>query len=267
MNSAATRIHRDADMVTAIEVENVQDGETVTTRLEADHFISSMPISTMVLHMVPPAPPAIQAAAKKLRYREFIVVALIIDGTDPFPDNWIYIHDPEVKAARIQNFRSWSADLVPEAGKSSIGMEYFCEEGDEMWGAADADLIQLAAKEIEMLGLAKAASVTDGAVIRQRKAYPVYDDEYREALNMIRGWLSDFRNLQVVGRNGMHSYNNMDHSVLTATLAVDNILGGAHDLWAVDVDQDHNEDVEASAEIKSETPSASQNAAPIREVA
>lgn len=263
MNSVATRVHREGNLVTAIEVESVQDGETVTTRLEADHFISSMPISTMILGMVPPAPPAIQAAAKRLRYRAFMVVALIVDGPDPFPDNWIYIHDPEVKAARIQNFRSWSEDMVPEAGKSSIGMEYFCEEGDEMWSADDADLIKLAAKEIEMLGLAKAASVKDGAVIRQHKAYPVYDDEYREALNMIRGWLSDMSNLQVVGRNGMHSYNNMDHSVLTATLAVDNILGASHDLWAVDVDQEHNEDVEASAEIAD----ASDHPAPVREVA
>ncbi len=263
MNSTATRVHREGNLVTAIEVESLQDGETVTTRLEADHFISSMPISTMILGMVPPAPPAIQAAAKRLKYRAFIVVALILDGSDPFPDNWIYIHDPEVKAARIQNFRSWSEDMVPEAGKSSIGMEYFCEEGDEMWNADDADLIQLAAKEIEMLGLAKASVVKDGMVIRQHKAYPVYDDEYREALNMIRGWLSDMSNLQVVGRNGMHSYNNMDHSVLTATLAVDNILGASHDLWAVDVDQDHNEDVEASAEIASEASAP----APMNEIA
>lgn len=265
MNSRAVAVHREGNMVTAIEVESSQNGETVTTRLEADHFISSMPISTMILGMVPPAPPAIQAAAKRLKYRAFMVVALIIDGPDPFPDNWIYIHDPEVKAARIQNFRSWSEDFVPEAGKSSIGMEYFCEEGDEMWSADDADLIKLAAKEIEMLGLAKAASVKDGTVIRQHKAYPVYDDEYREALNMIRGWLSDMSNLQVVGRNGMHSYNNMDHSVLTATLAVDNILGGSHDLWAVDIDQEHNEDVEASAEIAdvSDAPTPT----PAREVA
>ena len=256
MNSAATQIHREGDMVTAIEVESVQNGETVTTRLEADHFISSMPISTMVLNMMPPAPPAIQSAAKKLRYRAFVVVALIVEGADPFPDNWIYIHDPEVKAARIQNFRSWSEDMVPDADKSSIGMEYFCEEGDEMWAADDAALIAMAAKEFEMLGLGKAASVKDGAVIRQTKAYPVYDDEYREALNMIRGWLSDFRNLQVVGRGGMHSYNNMDHSMMTATLAVDNILGGANDLWAVDVDQGDSEDVESSAEIGSEDTSA-----------
>lgn len=237
MNSPAMRIYREGDMVTAIEVENAQDGDTVTTRLEADQFISSMPISTMVLNMMPPAPPAIQAAAKKLRYRAFIVVALIIDGKDPFDDNWIYVHDPEVKTARIQNFRSWSEDMVPDASRASIGMEYFCEEGDEMWNASDADLIALAAQEIEKLGLAKTASVVDGTVVRQTKAYPVYDEEYREALNMIRGWLSDFRNLQVVGRNGMHSYNNMDHSMLTATLAVDNILGATNDLWTVDVDQ------------------------------
>jgi len=246
-NSTATRIFREGDKVTAIEVETITEGEKVTTRLEADQFIASMPISTLVLSTVPPAPPAIQAAAKRLRYREFVVVALILDETQMFPDNWIYINSPEVKVGRIQNFRSWSEDMVPEANRSSVGMEYFCQEGDELWSADDAELIKLAAEEIEQLGLAKAASVVDGKVIRQHKAYPVYDDEYREALNMIRGWLSDMQNLQVVGRNGMHRYNNQDHSMLTAMLAVDNILGGSNDLWSVNVDQDYHEDIESSS--------------------
>ncbi|MCP5397823.1 MAG: GDP-mannose 4,6-dehydratase [Sphingobium sp.] len=250
MNSNAMRVYREGDVVTALEVESpTQSGETLVTRLEADHFISSMPISDLVLSMVPPAPPSIQAAAKKLRYREFIVVALILDEQKMFPDNWIYIHSPDVKVGRIQNFRSWSEDMVPDASKSSVGMEYFCQEGDELWNMDDDALIKLASEEIESLGLAKASAVVDGTVIRQEKAYPIYDDHYREALSMIRGWLSDIKNIQVVGRNGMHRYNNQDHSMMTAMLAVDNILGGNSDLWSVDVDQDYNEDIESSANI------------------
>jgi protoporphyrinogen oxidase len=128
-------------------------------------------------------------------------------------------------------------------------MEYFCQEGDELWNMDDDALIKLASEEIESLGLAKASAVVDGTVIRQEKAYPIYDDHYREALSMIRGWLSDIKNIQVVGRNGMHRYNNQDHSMMTAMLAVDNILGGNSDLWSVDVDQDYNEDIESSANI------------------
>ncbi len=250
LNSSATRIFREGDMVSAIEIETTDDGDKVTTRIEADHFISSMPISTLVLSMVPPAPPAIQAAAKKLHHREFLTVTLILDGKDPFPDNWIYIHNPEVKVARIQNFRAWSPDMVPNGDASSIGMEYFCQENDELWSMDDAELVRLAATELEQLGIAKASKVVDGAVFRQVKAFPIYDSGYREALGMIRGWLTDIRNLQVVGRNGMHSYNTMDHSMLTAMLAADNILGGSNDLWTVDVDQEYHGDVESSVAIR-----------------
>ncbi|MGD9810366.1 MAG: NAD-dependent epimerase/dehydratase family protein [Sphingobium sp.] len=250
MNSSAARIYREGDLVVAMEVEKTGDGERGTVRVEADHFISSMPISTLVLSMVPPAPPAIQAAAKSLRYREFLTVALIIEGKDPFPDNWIYVHSPEVRVARVQNFRAWSEELVPDASRSSIGMEYFCQENDDLWSMDDAALIKLASAEIEQLGIAKAASVVDGKVIRQVKAFPIYDNSYRDALGMIRGWLSDLRNLQVVGRNGMHRFNNQDHSMLTAMLAADNILGGSNDLWSVSVDEGYNADVEASVTFK-----------------
>lgn len=249
MDAAVTRIFREGDMVTAIETESKAGGERSTTRLEADHFISSMAISQLVLAMDPPAPPAIRAAAQKLHYRDLIVVALILDEADPFPDNWIYIHSPEVKVGRIQNYRSWSEDFVPDKDRSSVGLEYFCQEGDEFWNTSDADLIRLAAGEMEKLGLGKAGAVVDGTVVRQQKAYPVYDDDYREALNMIRGWLSDIKNLQVVGRNGMHHYNNQDHSMMTAMLAVENILGGSNDLWSVNVEEGYHEDIESSARI------------------
>jgi protoporphyrinogen oxidase len=199
--------------------------------------------------MDPPPPAVILEAARKLRYRDFLIVTLILNRADPFPDNWIYIHSPDVQVGRIQNFRSWSEAMVPEPDRASIGMEYFCQEGDELWCSPNEDLIKQASREIEHLGLAKASEVVDGTVIRQEKAYPVYDGTYREALDLIRGWLANLENLQVVGRNGMHRYNNQDHSMLTAMLAVQNLLGGEHDLWSVNVEKEYHEDIEASADL------------------
>ncbi len=241
LNTRVIRIRHDADSIRSVEVGNGDDQASGADHLEADQFISSMPLSALVAAMAPPAPAAIQAAARRLKYRDFVMVALILDRPDPFPDNWIYIHSPKVQVGRIQNFRAWSEAMAPDPNRSSIGMEYFCQQGDALWAMDDAALIRHAASELDALGLAPAAAVVDGSVIRQSKAYPVYDHEYQEALGMIRGWLANFRNLQVVGRNGMHRYNNQDHSMLTAMMAVDNILGGNHDLWSVNVDKEYHE--------------------------
>ena len=248
MQSGVTRVYHDEEAVQAMEVVTTGD-KPESYRFEADEFISSMPIAELVMAMVPPAPAAIRAAAKKLKYRDFLIVTLILEGRDLFPDNWIYIHSPEVKVGRIQNFRSWSEDMVPDANRSSIGMEYFCQEGDALWTTDNAKLIEQASAELELLGLAKASSVVDGTIIRQPKAYPVYDGEYREALDMIRGWLAGFENLQMIGRNGMHRYNNQDHSMLTAMLAVKNVLGGTNDLWSVNVEKEYHEDIEAAPDL------------------
>ena len=254
MNSAVTAVYRNKDSVLGIEV-TVDGTPSKAYRCDVDHLISSMPISELIAIMNPPAPAAIRAAAAKLRHRDFLIVTLILEGRDLFPDNWIYIHSPEVQVGRIQNFRSWSEDMVPEDDRSSIGMEYFCQAGDDLWAKDDAALLHQAAAELESLGLAKASAVVDGTVIRQPKAYPVYDGDYREALDMIRGWLAGFRNLQAVGRNGMHRYNNQDHSMLTAMLAVKNILGGAHDLWSVNVEKEyHEDDVESAPDLTRSTP-------------
>jgi protoporphyrinogen oxidase len=249
MGSAVVGIQHIDQKVSGVLVREQKDGQSTTALLQADHFISSMPLGELILAMNPPAPVSIQAAAEKLRYRDFLIVVLILNRADPFPDNWIYIHSPEVRVGRIQNFRSWSKEMVPDPATSSIGMEFFCQQGDELWNASDEDLIRQATSELASLGLAMSAQVIDGHVIRQEKAYPVYDRDYREALDMIRGWLSGFTNLQVVGRNGMHRYNNQDHSMMTAILAVQNILGGDHDLWSVNVEQEYHEDVELSAKL------------------
>ena len=251
MNAEVHRIIRDGQYVKAVEVMQTDDPQHGTYRIEADQFISSMPITALVLNMVPPAPAAIQEAARKLRYRDFLIVTLIIDGKDLFSDNWIYIHSPDVQVGRIQNFRSWSEAMVPDPTKASIGMEYFCQEGDDLWVKSREELIEQATRELEFLGLAMPGQVVDGTIIRQPKAYPVYDEDYQEALDMIRGWLAEIPNLQVVGRNGMHRYNNQDHSMMTAMLAADNILGGSNDLWAVNVDKEYHEESVSSEKKQS----------------
>ncbi len=249
MNSRVSRIYHAEDKVLALEVFEGHAPVQRRYRLEADHFISSMPLSELVLVMTPPAPAAIRQAAKMLRYRDFLIVVLILDAPDLFPDNWIYIHSPDVKVGRIQNFRSWSEEMIPNAHTCSLGMEFFCQQDDDFWAKSDEDLIAQATRELEFLQLASSSKVIDGHVIRQEKAYPVYDGDYRQSLDMIRGWLAGFENLQVVGRNGMHRYNNQDHSMVTATLAVENILGENHDLWSVNVEQEYHEDVESSANL------------------
>jgi protoporphyrinogen oxidase len=179
-----------------------------------------------------------------------------------FPDNWIYIHSPEVEVGRIQNFRSWSEEMLPDEDHSSLGLEYFCNEDDDLWKKNDDELLAQAERELRKLNLVGNAPVIDGTVIRQRKAYPLYDGDYRDALNTIREWLDNFPNLQVVGRNGMHRYNNQDHSMLTAMLAVENILGSEHDLWSVNVEEEYHE--EAASKATSSRPAVAECNNPVR---
>ena len=207
----------------------------------ADHFINSMPITHLVERLDPPPPQDVLDAARGLSYRDFVVVALVVDQDEMFPDNWIYIHSPEVQVGRVQNFKNWSPAMVPDPSKTCLGMEYFCTKGDGLWGMADEDLIALATRELAQIGLAGKGEVEDGTVIRQRMAYPVYDGTYQAHLQTIRDWLSRFENLQTVGRAGMHRYNNQDHSMLTAMLAAKNILGERHELWDVNVERSYHE--------------------------
>ncbi|WP_134681766.1 NAD(P)/FAD-dependent oxidoreductase [Paracoccus ravus] len=217
------------------------DPETPITWQPADHVISSLDLRALIAAIDPPPPPEIRKAAAKLRYRDFLIVTLILDHPDPFPDNWIYVHT-RVKVGRIQNFRAWSPDMLPDKHTASIGMEYFCQEGDGLWTMPDDELRALAAAELEELGLAAASTVITGTVIRQPKAYPVYDSHYQEALCVIRTWLSQFENFQTVGRNGLHRYNNQDHSMLSAIYAAQNIMGARHDLWEVNVERSYHEE-------------------------
>lgn len=239
LRSQVGKIFWENDRVTSLEVKH--NGET--RRVFGDHFISTMPIRELIENMVPAVPREVLEAARKLKYRDFLTVALVIDNPDLFPDNWIYIHDSDVKVGRIQNFKNWSQDMVPDQTKTCLGLEYFCFEGDGLWTLPDEELVALGRKEIDLLELASAEDVVDGCVVRMPKAYPVYDSEYKEALKIIKHFIEKIHNLQLVGRNGMHRYNNQDHSMLTAMLAVRNLLGATYDLWKVNDDNNYHEEV------------------------
>lgn len=213
-----------------------------TQRLEAEHFISTMPIRSLVRAFDPKPPAEVREAGDGLRYRDFVVVALILDKEKLFTDNWIYIHTPGVKVGRIQNFNNWSEAMVPEKGRTCLGMEYFCFEGDGLWTSKDEDLVKLATEELGKLGLADPKLVVDGTVVRMPKAYPIYDSAYRAHLDNARAYLDGFANLHPVGRNGMHKYNNQDHSMLTAMMVVWNMYGARHDVWAVNTDFEYHEE-------------------------
>ena len=215
------------------------DGEQ---RLEAEHFISTMPLRSLVRALGPAVPETVRRAAEGLAYRDFILVALILDKPKLFPDNWIYCHTPGLKVGRVQNFNNWSPAMVPDPDKTCLGMEYFCFKGDGLWQQEDQELVALAARELTVLGLARGAKVLEGTVVRMPKAYPIYDAAYRGHLDIIRPFLDAIPNLHTIGRNGMHKYNNQDHSMYTAMLMVANLEGAAQDLWAVNDDLDYHEE-------------------------
>ncbi len=238
METPVLRLERSGNRIVAA---HVTEGDDIR-RVEADHFVNSMDLRRLILNIDPPPPDEVVAAAHKLRYRDFLIVGLVIDHPDPFPDNWVYVHSADVKVGRIQNFRAWSPEMVPNDTHASIGMEYFCQEGDGLWTSDDETLIALAAREMEQLGLARADEVVDGTVVRQPKAYPVYDTDYREAVETIAEWCQTLENFQTCGRNGLHRYNNQDHSMITAMFAARCILGGDYNVWDVNVERSYHEE-------------------------
>ncbi len=220
-------------------VEAVEAGGQV---YPCSHLISSMPVRDLIEALSPSPSEELLAAAADLHYRDFLTVALVVNKRDLFPDNWIYVHDATVKLGRIQNFLNWSPEMVPNQSTTCLGLEYFCFEGDGLWTMPDQDLIELGKRELGILGLVNPADVIDGAVVRMQKAYPVYDGTYEAAMQKVRAFLPRVPNLQLTGRNGMHRYNNQDHSMFTAMLAARNILGGRYDLWQVNVEQEYHEE-------------------------
>ncbi len=237
LESTVVRMHHEGEQIITVDVMN----DKQQTVYRPKQIISSMPLRNLINALSPPPPETVIAAANALSYRDFVTVALIVDAVALFQDNWIYVHDDLVRVGRIQNYKNWSPDMVPDQTKTCLGMEYFCTVGDDLWSMSDQDLVLLATHELEAIGLAKKDMIRDGVVVRMPKAYPVYNEEYPQAVATIREYLDRFVNLQVVGRNGMHRYNNMDHSMLTGMMAVQNLSGGKHDLWAINADEEYHE--------------------------
>ncbi len=235
---AVSRLRHSQGRVHAVAVSDPSGPERW---VEADQVISSMPIGELVLALDPPAPEPVLRLARRLHYRDFLTVCLVVDRPQVFADNWIYVHSPEVRVGRIQNFKNWSPAMVPDPAKTSLGLEYFVNQGDSLWSSSDASLVALARDEAARLGLLAPSEVEDGAAVRMAKAYPVYDGGYRETIAGLREYLGGLRNLQVIGRGGQHRYNNQDHSMLAGLHAARNVAGADHDVWAVNVEPSYHE--------------------------
>jgi len=257
VNADVVRIERTGSHVDRVVVASNGCEE----RIEASEFLSTMPLTEFVQRLDPPPPAEVLEASRRLTYRDFLTVCLIVNRQTLFPDNWIYVQDPEVQVGRIQNFKNWSPDMVPDPTKSSLGLEYFCNEGDALWSMADDELIELGKRELERVGLARAADVEDGCVFRVEKAYPVYDSDYERYLQTLRDFVGELDNFQTLGRNGLHRYNNQDHAMLTGMLAVRNLQNGEHhDLWAVNADQEYHEEMEIPESVVEEAMAAVESA-------
>ncbi len=244
MNTKATKVRYAGGAATSVVAESADGTET---EYPCSAVISSMPITALLRSMDPPVPPEVKKAADDLHYRDFLTVALVVPEAAGFPDNWIYIHSPAVKVGRIQNFGSWSPFLVKD-GKTCLGLEYFVFEGDEYWTMSDEALVELGKRELNILGLVDPSLVEAGYVVRMPKAYPHYDSDYKANVDVLRGWLAEHApNVHPVGRNGMHKYNNQDHSMYTAMLTVENLLGAHHDVWSVNVEEDYHEESSPAA--------------------
>jgi protoporphyrinogen oxidase len=244
--SRVVRVHHDGRRVSGVDVEL---GDDETRREACGSLISSMPIATLVQAMEPKAPREVLDAARSLRYRDFLIVGLIVERAELFPDNWIYIHSPEVRVGRVQNFKNWSPDMVSDPGLSFVGLEYFANRGDELWSRTDDELVELGASEGERIGLLDAQEVRAGTVVRMPRAYPVYDGEYEASLRVLRDWLGGFENLFTVGRNGQHRYNNQDHSMLAGLFAARNVAGTAElDVWSINEESSFHEEVRREEE-------------------
>jgi protoporphyrinogen oxidase len=246
LNSDVVQINRTGNRIDSIVISDSGDQKTI----QGTHFISSMPLTDFVKRLKPEPHSEVLKAAEGLKYRDFLTVCLIVGKPELFPDNWIYVHDPAVRVGRIQNFKNWSPDMVPDLSKTSLGLEYFCTEGDELWNMQDGDLIELGKREVQRIGLANYSDIESGCVFRVPKSYPVYDSDYRESLATLKTFVSSFDNFQTIGRNGLHRYNNQDHAMLTGMLAVRNLaLGEQNDLWSVNADQEYHEEIRAETEI------------------
>jgi protoporphyrinogen oxidase len=238
LNHRAVSVNHEDDRVTSVTVRTNGHVE----EHPVDSVVSSIALSDLVKSLDPAPPPEVLAAADRLRYRDFCLVALMTTQDEPFPDNWIYIHDPGTRAGRVQNFGAWSSDMV-QPGTTCLGVEYFCFEGDDIWEMSDEDAVAMATAEMAKLGLLDPTKVIDGVKVRVPKAYPMYDANYEEAVAVLKEYVGRFENLVTCGRNGLHRYNNQDHSMWTAILATLNLVDGTdYDVWSVNAEAEYHEE-------------------------
>lgn len=240
LNAPVVKINRVHDKIVSATIKR----NGTHQEIKGDQFLSTIPLRELVQAIRPNAPTEILKAAQDLKYRDFFTVGLIIDKPSIFPDNWIYIHSPEVQVGRIQNFKNWSPEMVPDARMTTLGLEYFCFDTDKIWNKDDRELIEMGKEEAVELKFANKKQILDGLVIRSPKTYPIYDEGYRERIEMIKNYLSSIKNLQTMGRNGLHRYNNQDHSMLSALYAIRNILGEKHSVWDINIDDEYHETIE-----------------------
>jgi protoporphyrinogen oxidase len=243
-------VETDGCRVQSMQVLHSDTGERET--LPGDYFFSTAPIQELLRSFIMPPPPKVLEVSDGLVYRDFITVGLLVkslkvyDGSRLVSDNWIYIQEPDVKLGRLQIFNNWSPFMVADPGHVWLGLEYFCNESDPLWRLSDEAVIELAKQELSKIGIIDAAAVLDATVLRVEKAYPAYFGTF-ERFAEIREFVDRFQNLFLVGRNGMHRYNNQDHSMLTAMMAVENIISGKTDknnLWEINTEMDYHEEAD-----------------------
>ena len=240
LNTPVVQFNRKSDAITSLTIQNNGSLQEVS----GDHFLSTIPLRELILGIKPDTPVKVRDAAQNLKYRDFFTVGLIIDKPSIFPDNWIYIHSPEVQVGRIQNFKNWSPEMVPDPKMTTLGLEYFCFDTDDIWKKHDEELIEMAKEEAVKLKFASPEQIIDGLVIRSQKTYPIYDEGYLERGSIIQSYLEGFKNFQTMGRNGLHRYNNQDHSMLSAMYAIRNILGEDQSVWDINIDDEYHETIE-----------------------
>ncbi len=240
LNTPVVQFNRKSNKIISLTIKN--NGSL--QEINGDHFLSTIPLRELVQGIKPDAPVEVLDAAQNLKYRDFFTVGLIIDKPSIFPDNWIYIHSPEVQVGRIQNFKNWSPEMVPNPKMTTLGLEYFCFDTDDIWKKDNEELIEMAKEEAVKLKFAAREQIIDGLVIRSPKTYPIYDEGYLERVGIIQNYLVGLKNFQTMGRNGLHRYNNQDHSMLSAMYAIRNILGEDYSVWDINIDDEYHETIE-----------------------
>lgn len=250
LNTEVVQVHHKNSQIAQVTLKNRQTGEEET--VSCGGVISSIPINHLLQQINSPPPAPVTTAAKSLKFRNTILVYLIVESSQLFPDNWLYINEPSVQLGRVTNFRNWSPDMLPNRHQTPICCEYWCNFDEPMWQQPEAELVARAERELRQIGLLHDEKVSSGFIVRLPRTYPIYAGNYKQAIATIQSYLKQFQNLQLVGRYGAFKYNNQDHSLLMGVLAAENVFSpGKHDLWSVNSDNEYQE--EANANIKTTT--------------